>query len=236
MAQKSLITIIQSAMAELNLPRPTIAVSSTDQNVIKMVALLRAVCDDLLAEYDWQVLQTRYSFSTTGVESYTLPADKGRFISGTFFDANNRWPMKGPRTAIEWEWIKASNWNGGPFTSMRVYGDKLYITPVPTDTFTFNFEYLSSNYVNDGSSGVSKSEFTQDSDICVFDHRVVIYGLKLKWRESIGQDTSSALSDYQRALEFAKGSDQPAQKINLLGSTGYHMIGTSNIPDGSWSV
>jgi hypothetical protein len=65
---------------------------------------------------------------------------------------------------------------------------------------------------------------------------MVIYGLKLKWRESIGQDTQTALSDYQRALEFAKGADQPSQKINLLGSSGYHMIGTSNIPDGSWSV
>jgi hypothetical protein len=236
MAQKTLITIIQAAMAELNLPRPLIAVSSSDQNVIKMVALLRAVCDDLLVEYDWQCLQTRYSFSTTGVESYALPTGLDRFISGTFFDANNRWPMKGPRTPTEWEWIKASNFNGGPFTSFRVYGNQFYITPVPTSTYTFNLEYTTSYYVIDGSSGVSKADFESDSDIAAFDHRVLIYGLKLKWRESIGQDTTTALSDYSRALEFARGSDQPSAKLNLLGSTGYHMLGTSNIPDGSWSV
>lgn len=237
MAQKSLIAIVQTVAAELNLPQPTQIVSSQDQNIQKMLALARAVSDDLLAEFDWQNLQTRYSFSTTnGVESYAFPTDIERFIGGTFFDANNRYPMWGPKTPAEWEYLKASSFVGTPFTQFRVYGDKFYISPVPgTSTFTFNFEYISKNYVLDNSSGLTKPDYTVDSDICRFDHRVMVYGIKLKWKESIGQDTGSNLTDYKRALEAAKGTDQPATTINLLGSAGFRPLSTANYTDGSWS-
>ena len=238
MAQKTILAILQSVAAELNLPQPTNIVSNQDQNVKKLLALTSAVCDDLLAEFDWQVLHTRYNFSTTpDVEAYDFPADRGRFISGTFFDANNQWPMAGSKTPTQWEWSKASTFNGSPFSEFRVYGDKFYVSPIPdATTKTFNFEYVSNAYVLDGSTGVAKPNFTQDSDICRFDHRVVIYGVKLKFRESISQDTTSALADYNRALEFAKGSDQPAQTLNLLGAAGFQFLSTSNYPDGSWTV
>jgi hypothetical protein len=233
MAQKTLFQIIQTVAAELNLPQPSVVVSSQDQNVLKLLALARAVCDDLLMEFDWQALNTRYSFSTTtGVDNYALPAGIGRFINGTFFDANNKWPMQGPKTPTEWEWIKASSFNGGPFTQFRIYGDKFYVSPVPGATpYTFNFEFVSSYYVKDSSGTTFKPDFTVDSDICVFDHRTVVYGVKLKWRESIAQDTTTALADYNRALEFAKGQDSPAPKLNLLGSVGYRMLSNANIPD-----
>ena len=110
-----------------------------------------------------------------------------------------------------------------------------YVSPVPgSSAYTFNLEYVSTYYVKDGSTGLPKADFTQDSDICIFDHRVVIYGVKLKWRESLGLDTTANLSDYKRALEFAKGSDQPAPRLNLLGTAGYRVLSNINIPDSNW--
>lgn len=237
MAKKTLISIITTVAAEFNLPQPVTVMSSQDQQIQKLLALTRAVCDDLLAEYDWQNLQTRYSFSTTnGVESYAMPTDIERYISSSFFDANNRWPLQGPKTPGEWEWLKASSFVGVPFTQFRIYGDKFYVSPVPGATgFTFNMEYISNNYVKDGSTGLGKPDFTQDSDVCLFDHRVVIYGIKLKMRESLSQDTTAALADYKRALEFSKGSDTPARNLSLLGGSPFRSISTANIPEGSWS-
>ncbi len=237
MAQKSIISIIQTVAAELNLPSPVTILSNQDQNVQKLLSLTRAVCDDLLTEHDWQALQVRTSFTTvSGQEAYSLPATVERYINGTFFDANNRWPLQGPRTPVEWEWIKASNYIASPFNQFRVYGNQIHIMPVPGSTaYTFNLEYVTNNYVIDGSTTLPKTDFTQDSDVCVFDHRVVIYGVKLKFRESIGQDTSAALVDYKRALEFAKGSDAPSQKLRLDGMVGLRMLSTANIPDGNWA-
>ncbi len=236
MAQKSIISLIQSVAAELNLPTPVTVLSNQDQNVQKMLYLARAVCDDLIAEYDWQGLQTRYTFTTVnGQESYTLPTSMERYISGTFFDQNSRWPLQGPKTPVEWEWIKASNFVAAPFTQFRVFGNAIHLAPTPgTSTYTFNLEYISNVYVNDGNSGLPKADFTQDSDICSFDHRVVIYGIKLKWRESIGQDTTAVLADYKRALEYSKGSDAPAQALSLDGHSGYRTLSTANYPESNW--
>jgi hypothetical protein len=236
MAQKTLFQIITQAAAELNLPQPVNVIASQDQNVQKLLYLCRAVADDLLAEHDWQVLQTRYSFTTTaGVDTYAFPTDYERWISGAFFDVNNRWPMQGPKTAIEWEWLKASGSVSPPFTQYRIFGDKIVVAPVPgTSTYTFNAEYVSNAYCRSG-AGVRKSDFTADDDTCLFDHRVMVYGVKLKMRESIAQDTTSALSDYKRALEQAKGSDAPARNLNLLNSSEFRQIGIDNVPDGSWS-
>ena len=114
-----------------------------------MLALARAVCDDLLNEFDWQQLQTRYSFTTSaGVDSYALPTDIERFMNGTFFDQTNRWPLRGPKTASEWEWLKAGLTSGAPFQRFRIYNNKFWVTPAPgTSPLTFAFEYISNNYV-----------------------------------------------------------------------------------------
>lgn len=235
MAQKSLLSIITQVAAEFNFPAPTTVVSSQDQNIQKLLNLGRAVCDDLLAERDWQLLQKRYTFTTVnGQETYPFPSDYERWISGTFFDANNRWAMSGPKTPIEWEALK-TNQMASPYTQYRVFGDTIALYPVPgASAYTFNMEYVSNYYVR-SASGTLKPDFTVDDDICLFDHRVVVYGIKLKMRESTGSDTTAALSDYRRALEQAKGSDTPARKLNLLGGNDWRFISNANIPEGNWS-
>lgn len=232
MAQKTLLNIIQTVTSELGFPTPTTAVSSTDTNTLKLLSLTRATCDDLLREYDWQILQTRYSFITTsGVEAYPFPSDEERFIGGTFFDQSNRWPMAGPLTAIEWEQLKVSNLATSPFQRYRIYGGTLHLYPTPgTTPFTLVYEYISNSYCT-SSGGLVQSDLQQDSDIIRFDHRCVIYGIKLKWLASVGMDTTVALVDYARALEYAKGVDSPSRKLHIGGGTGGRMLSTANIPD-----
>jgi len=233
MAQKTLLNIVQLVTSELGFPTPTTVVSSTDTNVQKLLALVRATCDDLLREYDWQALRTSYSFTTTsGVEAYPFPSDEERFVSGTFFDQNSRWPVQGPLTAIEWAQIKVSNLPASPFERYRVFGGKLHLYPVPgTTPYTLSYEYVSNSYCT-SNGGVPQTELQQDSDIIRFDHRCVIYGVKLKWLASVGMDTTVALVDYARALEYAKGADTPTRRLNIAGSSaGVPMLSTANIPD-----
>lgn len=238
MAQKTLIQLVQTIAAELSFPTPQAVVSSQDANVAKLFASVRAVCDDLLVEHDWQALQQRATFtSVANQEAYPWPSDVQRFISGTFFDQNQRWPMRGPLTPTEWESLKASQLGTSVFQPFRVMGNKLLLCPIPQSSgFTGIFEYQSSNYVRDPGSGLTKPDFTQDSDVCLFDHRVVVYGVKLKWQASIGMDTTAALVEYNRALEFAKGNDIPSQRLSLTGGCGPRLLSTSNIPDTGFGV
>jgi hypothetical protein len=233
MATKTLLDIARAITTELGFPSPTTVVSSTDTNILKLYALIRASCDDLLREHDWQQLQKTYTFNTiSGVDNYAFPADEERFISCTFYDQNNRWPMQGPLTNVEWEQIKVSNLTASPFERYRILGSKMYLFPVPgTTPHTFVYEYMSNAYCT-SSGGTAQSDILQDSDLILFDHRCVIYGAKLKWLASVNLDTTAALVDYARALEYAKGANVQARTLNIAGhGAGVPLLSTANIPD-----
>jgi hypothetical protein len=233
MAQKTLLDIARAITTELGFPTPTTVVSSTDTNVLKLYGLIRATCDDLLREHPWQQLQTQYTFNTTsGVDNYPFPSDEERFISCTFFDQNNRWPMQGPLTAIEWEQVKVSNLSTSPYERYRIMGNKFYLYPAPGATpHTFLYEYISNSYCT-SSAGVPQTDIQQDSDIIRFDHRCVIYGAKLKWLASVNMDTTAALVDFARALEYAKSTNTPGRTLSLAGGgVGVPLLSTANISD-----
>lgn len=233
--QKTLLSITQTICAEVNAPSPSTVISSSDQNVLQILAFIRAVCDDLTYEFDWNFLQQRYTFNTVAnQEAYDWPSDYVRAINGTFFDASNRWPLK-IVTAPQWEMLNIWNLTASPFERLRVFNGKLNFFPVPASTYTFVFDYVSANHVIDANSGASKADFTSDADICMFDARLVVYGTKLKFFSAKGLDTTSVLTDYQRLLTALKGQDAPAPRLSLV-PMGVRLIGNDNIPDGSWNT
>lgn len=239
MAQKNILTIIRTVCNELNLPAPTTVVSSQDQTVLKLLALCNAQCDVLLGEYDWQMLQTRYTFNTVdGQSDYAFPSDIERFISGTFFDTTNRWPLRGPLTPGGWELLKSTNLSTSPFERFRIWNNVVSFYPTPgANTLGMVFEYISNNYVTDGNTGLPKGSFTQDSDICRFDYRLIVFGIKLRWLSSIGQDTTAALVDFMRAYDLAKGTDIPSATLSLMGGTmSIPLLTSNNIADSNWAV
>lgn len=235
--QKTILSLVQTITSELTLSPTNTVLSSQDETILKLLSLVRATCDDLLAERTWQVLQARYSFTTSaGIDNYALPADAQELVAGTFTDGQNQWLMCGPLTPVQWSQLLTTGSAASPFSRFRVYADRFYVLPVPDATpHTFTYEYISRNYVRDGATQLPKPDFTQDSDICVFDHRVVIYGTKLKWLASTGEDTTAALVDYTRALEFAKGRDIAVPTLSLLGGSNYRSP-IANLPEGNWGL
>jgi hypothetical protein len=235
MAQKTLLAIAKQITPVINLPTPQIVISATDGSTLKLLEMIRSVCDDLLKEYDWEQLVTVHSFNTfNGTNSYPFPTDIDRFISGSFFDTSRRWELEGPLTSTQWELLQTTQLASTPYQRYRVFGGQVQFYPTPTDTFTFVYEFITQNYVLDGATGVPKSDFTADDDICRFDHRLVIYGTKLKWLQSIGADTTAALTEYSRQLEYQKGADKPAAILDARGSDNIGFLSTNNLPDGNW--
>ena len=114
----------------------------------------------------------------------------------------------------------------------------LYLDPTPgLDVHNIALEYISNSYARTSGAGLPANDVANDSDVIVFDHRLVVYGIKVKWLASISQDTTATLVDYARALAFAKGSDTPSQRLSLLGPTdGTRLLSVANVPIGNWNL
>lgn len=232
--RKPLLATIQNALGEMGQNRPQVVVSSTDKEAQQMFSLLTALCDELAGQYDWEELLTSYTFTTLpGQNAYRLPADCLRIVNQTIWDQTTQEPVYGPRSNASWAVMKSGLGANPVRTNYRLQGGSLVLLPTPTAVHTLSFEYISAKYVLNAGDNIQKMDFTNDADGFVFEDRLITNGLKLKYLESKGLDTSAALSDYNIALDSAKSSNHTASPINL-NKPCFPFIGVNNLPDGNW--
>ena len=67
---------------------------------------------------------------------YDMPSDWSYFIDQTQWDRTNHWPLLGPKTAQEWQWLKGGLLSSGPRLRYRVVAAKFEIWPVPSPSNT----------------------------------------------------------------------------------------------------
>lgn len=233
--RKTLLVAVQSALGELGQSRPQVVVSSTDKEVQQMFSLLIALCEELSQTYNWQELQTSHTFQAeAGQDSYKLPTDCLRIVNSTLWDTSTQTPISGPLTDAGWAAVKNGLGATPTDNQYRLQGQSLKLLPTPQATKTIAYDYISAKYVINAGDGVLKTDFANDADGFVFDDRLVINGLKLKYMETKGFDTTTYLSDFNRSLEAVMSSNRSASPLNLGSSQGFRLLGVNNLPNGNW--
>lgn len=228
----TLLQLVQDVSDELGITSPNAVVSSTDSQIIQLLALANALGRDLYREYEWNRLSTEYTFSTVASqETYTLASDYGYQINQTEWDKSHHWPLQGPKTAQEWQWLKSGIISAGPRFRYRIFGNTVHINPVPSDAFTLGYEYISKNWALAADGVTYKAKFTMDDDTCVFDDQLMIYGLKLKWQLAKGFDASAALAMYQDRLDACKAQDKASPTLLLSRRQSPLLLSTWSIPE-----
>lgn len=236
MVRQSALMCIQQVCGELGLPSPVTLNGSTDSNVTQLLALANAAGSELATYFNWPDLIKEWVFETVdGQDSYAMPTDWNYFTDQTQWDRTNHWPLLGPKSATEWQWLKGGMLSQGPRLRYRVWQGKFYLHPAPGSTpATIAMEYVSSAWLT-SSDGV-KSMITQDSDTPVFDFWLFTRFLKLKFQETKGLDTSAMLNDFGRLFSGMTGKAGGAPILNLSPRYNTILITPNNVPDGSWPV
>lgn len=172
---------------------------------------------------------------TFGQTKYTLPSDYDRQIDRTHFDKSKKWEMLGPESAQQWQWLKSSYVSTGPRIRYRILGNTFQIWPLPSTEESLSFEYLSTFWVTaTGEAAPNKASFTVDTDTCIFPDRLMILGLKLKYFEIKGFDTTAFYRDYTHQFNLAKSHDQGSPTLSFSPRTSSVLIGWENIPDSNY--
>jgi len=228
----TLLTIVQTTLRELpGVEVPATIVGNENETAVLALALVNRTMLELARRYDWDQLTIRYTITTVASqEEYSLPADWKRFISGTWWDGTNTWPMEGPATAEQWERLKT--WTSSTtvrrwfrvFQGASATPRKIYIFPTPAaSSESLTLEYVSDEPVLSAASA-GQEKFLADDDTCLFDEDVISLGFKWRWLQAKGLPYSEEFRDFEVAvgrLQGDKGSQILAFGPSSLNKRGF---------------
>jgi len=239
----NLLQVVRAAAGELGLTVPTSALNNADLIVTQLVALTRAVGSELVARRNWRNLVREHSFTTTTADRYALPDDYRQPVNDSMWDGTNHWPLDGPMLTQEWQYLQKGIVSGGPRMQFRMVRNTIEVRPQPvTAGVELSFYYLGGWWIyTEGAAATDDydylEDFTSDTNLIVFPDRLMINGVKLKFLQAKGFDSSAIALDFQNALDDSIAGDTGAQTINLAqGVAHYPLVGVWNLPDGSWDV
>ena len=245
MTPRSVLWVVQQAMIEMGLPKPLQVTSSADVTVQQMLALLNRAGAEMVIGYPWEQLTKEYVFNsanaTVAPDGLTLiqplPSDWSYFLDQTQWDRTNHWPLLGPKTAQEWQWLKGGLLSSGPRIRYRVVGGNLELFPGSSVTSQIAMEYVADTWLADADiANTYYNEVKSDSDEVLFDSWVITAYLKLKYWEAKGLNTAAYTKDFMGVWEARIAKNKGAPVLTLAPRARTMLIGVNNIPDGSWNV
>jgi hypothetical protein len=192
--------------------------------------------------YPWEQLTKEWTFTTvptTGkVQAYALPSDWSYFLDQTQWDRTNHWPLLGPKTAQEWQWLKGGILSSGPRLRYRVVGGKMELFPADSSNgATIAMEYVADTWLADAAvANTFYSDVRADDNLLLLDPWVMTAYLKLKYYEAKGLDTTAYRDDFLNVWNARLGQNKGAPVLTLAPRPRTMLIGINNIPDGSWNV
>lgn len=233
------LSIVQDACAQLGLPVPIAAAANpSDVTARQMLGLLNYAGRRLIKPtdtYRWSILDKTWILATVPLQTtYAPPADWDSFEDLTGWNFSSRLPMLGPATNPQWQTLKARNLGNSTISVIyRMRGGKFEIYNSYPVSQELRIDYSSRAWVQSGADPlVFRDYVAADDDVVLFDPDLMVAALKLRFLTVKGFDNTSALSDYEIALESAICADTDAPVLTLNLTDTYPLISTQfNVPD-----
>ena len=231
----TLLTIVQNSCDIIGLTRPTVVISSQDQNVRTLLALAQVEGRELLDRYSWPATQIEKTHTSLAAELQgvmtTLAPGFSYITSGTFWDRTLTQPVTGPLSPIEWQALKARTATG-PYYSYRLFGGNLYAYPAPSAGNTWVFEYQST-YFCQSSAGANQSAWAADTDVGVLDENLMELGIVWRFKKKNGLDYSEDFRSYEQKLANETSRAGGRRVLDMTGSAS--AARGVYVPEGSWA-
>lgn len=213
----SILSVLQLAMPICGLPQPSQAVSSTDPNVAKFVALAQDIGDELRERFFWRNLNIAGQITGDGTTTlFALPSDWALLSPGESF-YSSVYPfleLPGPVSNETMTSLKAA---GAALTRpvWRIIGGTLEFFPALGLGETVTFNYYSTNWVSNAAGLQRQPGFALDSDFSMIDEIVLRRGLIWRWKASKGLDYAEDFRSYQMSLDRAAGREDAGRVVSM---------------------
>jgi len=174
---------------------------------------------------------------------YAFPTDFDRLVDRTNWDKSQNWPIYGPETGQQWQFLKSGFIASSPIYRFRQLGSLFQIWPPLAANDYVGFEYISNYWVAaTGTTTLTKTAYAVDTDTAIFPDRLMVEGLKLRWRRAKGLNlegySQSELSSGfpQREMDSAKTADAGSPTLSLAPRPSSVLVNYQNIPDSGFGT
>lgn len=239
----TLLDTLQKFCRRQALPVPTAVMTSKDDQVIQLYALLEEILDEIVTDYDWNKVTYEVTFSSVASELQgnvfqICPRSFYKIKNETIYDRTRKLPIFGPRSSREWAALKAIPL-AGPFYQYRILNDNLLVYPEMPAGHTLALEYVSSALIY--TSTVENEDqryvraFVNDADEILLPQPLILQGLRYKWRATKGLDFAAEFASFQTMLTNAMGNDGTKPRLDM--ATGNPAITPGIfVPSGNWNL
>lgn len=214
----TMLTTIQRFCRRTNIPIPSTAYGSTDPQVLQAMSLLDEEGNDLASRGDWQALTFEATHTSLAAESQgdieTIASNGFSYIkNNTFWDRTEKLPI-GVIDGVDWQQEKGFA-NTSPHYRVRIRGGELLATPTPTAGNTWAFEYVSENWILDTDGTTYKNHFTADTDTLLLPEKVLLAGLRWRWKKEKGFDYAEDFVTYEKLVEQYLGRQGVKRNLSM---------------------
>lgn len=166
-----------------------------------------------IAQWPWQVLRSRYTFTLTSDTEYELPSDFRSFIPDTMYTTGEVWGADFPTDTGMWAYLQASSGATGARFQMRVLGGKLQVYE-PESGREVSFEYVSKTPILAADGTTKKERFTADTDTWRLDDDLLIKDLTWRYMKMVGlPDWQVDALDFKNYQTIKRGDDKGAKTL-----------------------
>ncbi len=236
----SLQTLIDKTSKRLGLGAVTTVIGSTNEDVILLLELANEEGEELANRYQWSRMLRKNSWTMTvaadqGLLNSTVVTD-GDFdyvINNTMWDETTDIPIYGalPTHTYAAETVLTST---GPYIEYKIYGGRLYFYPAPSTANTASFWYKSTWWCED-SGGNGQDAWSADTDVGRLDERLMIQGLRWRYKKTKGLDYQEDFVTYERRVADAIGRDGGKSLLRMNPGSFQRRPGVL-LPKGSWNL
>lgn len=232
----TMLSMVQNFCRRTSLSVPTTVHGSTDTQVLQIMALLEEEGGDLSGRGSWERITFEATHTTTATESQgamtTIASNNFRYIKNdTFWDRTESLPVfviDGP----DWQAEKGFS-STSPRYRVRVRGGELLVTPTPPAGNTWAFEYVSWNWILNGST--YKQYFTDDADTLLLPETILLQGLRWRWKKEKGLEYAEDFVTYEKMIQDALGREGIRKPLHMDRMPKESIPGIV-ISQGSWNL
>lgn len=208
----SLLSICQAAAEASGFAAPSTVIGNPDDTAKLLLRLINKG-GKKLAWKPWEILQKEYTFATVAAQaSYAFPSDLKYFLDYTAWDRSQFWALRGSLSPSEWQRYKSGTQTTTPRTRFRIKAGAIFLDPTPGGIDNLVIEYISKNWVTDGS--LFYNAFSADAQTSLIDEDLLELDLTWRFLERKGLAYEEARDEFDTVFESTFGRDVPKIPVN----------------------